>query len=192
MRRQRIATVSGILGGCVIAAASWWHVYRPSALSTVLGIETVVPTQASMCDPVMSWTHHGPIPTGREWCVRFLSGNESRLLEQRQLEFGVSRGVTYAKRAWQPNGEEDWQYVVDSIRSALRERGGTRAECHIGLLNHPTEGGLEQWHFPGYTVSMYAVHDQPVTAPTTEIWFIDVSAAAHFAFRCREDRDLPV
>ena len=183
----------GIVSGCAIVATAWWHVYRPSALSAVLGIENVVPTQASICGPMMSWIYHRPIPTGREWCVRFLSGSESRLPEQRQLEFGVSRRVTYAKRTWQPDNEEAWHYVVDSIRSALRERGGTRTECHGRLLNQLMEGGLEQWLFPGYAVSMYTAHDHPVTAPTSESWFIDISAGTDFLYRCGGGyRDTPV
>ena len=81
---------------------------------------------------------------------------------------------------------------MDPIRGALRERGGTRAECHVGLLNQLIEGGLEQWHFPGYTVNLYAAHYHPVTAPTGEIWFIDISARTGFPYRCRGDRDTPV
>ena len=193
MRRERVVAAFGIISGCALVAAAWWHVYRPSPLSAVLGVESVVPDRFTMCDPMMAWTHIGPIPTGREWCVRFLSGSESRLLEQRQLEFGVSRRVTYAKRTWQPRSEEAWQFVVDSIRSALRERGGTRAECHVGLLlNRLIEGGLEQWHFPGYAVNMFTAHDNSVIAPTTETWFIDISAGTDFPYRCVEDRETPV
>jgi hypothetical protein len=192
MRRERLVTTLGIVICSAAVGAAWWHVYRPSALSAVLGIENVVPTQGSTCEPMMSWTHHRPIPTGREWCVRFLSGTESRLPEQRQLEFGVSRRVTYAKRTWQPDSEEAWQYVVDSIRGALRERGGTRAECHVALLNQLIEGWLEQWHFPGYSVNIFTAHERHVLAATNETWFIDITSGTDFPYRCREDRETPV
>src|SRR4051812_31891410 len=112
MQRRNIVGALVVVGGITILAAAWPRVYRPSALSAVLGMKDVAPKRGSICHPVVWLTRLGPIPQGQEFCDWFSSDTTPRQTEHQELEFDLTRRVVYAKRSWGPRDGSSWRRSI--------------------------------------------------------------------------------
>ena len=130
---------------------------RPDIAQTV-GVLPRTPFKSKYCGWFMRDISFGTIPTGGVRCTWYRPSSAARRAERDQLFYHViSRHVKYADRSWEPTSRARWQQDVDSVRNALKARGGVRV-CEQWQRRSQTEI-REFWRFSGFDVMLLAGSD---------------------------------
>lgn len=162
MRRWMLAIVMAI----TVAVLTVGYVRRDAprpVIAQTIGVLPRTPFSSRYCAWFVRDTRFGAIPTGGVRCTWYRPSSAARAVERDQLFYHViSRHVEYADRSWEPASGNRWQQDVDSVRTALKARGGIQV-CEQATRRSDSDV-KEFWRFPDFDVMLLGGGDTVSTA----------------------------
>lgn len=193
MRVRSVFASLGVVAFVGVGLHAWLDYFAGSDLVTAIGLPGPSADVGTRCGHWARRYGRFHVPTRRVTCSRQRAMLWPRRFDEQRVEVDLlTRRVESATRSWTPTDSLTWQQTVDSVRVAVRQRGGLPLPCTRPERTISNIELMEHWRVGDHTERLIVYHWTPENSLNGEWrwqpWMLQLDAYAGGPPDCAETR----